>query len=86
MIDYREILRWNSLGTSQRGIAREVQSGRDTVAKVLAAAQAAGISWPLDDDVNAGLRPDPRFIALVFQGCDATSLSLIGVVVTNLQV
>lgn len=52
MIDYREILRLSSLGTSQRGIAVEVQSGRDTVAKVLAAAQAAGISWPLDDDVT----------------------------------
>ena len=52
MIDYREILRLNSLGTSQRGIAREVQSSRDTVARVLAVAKAAGVSWPLGEDVT----------------------------------
>ena len=51
MTNYREILRLYSLGSSQRSIAREVQSTRDTVADVIKAAKAAGITWPLDDDV-----------------------------------
>ena len=51
MTNYREILRLYSLGSSQRSIAREVQSSRDTVADVIKAAKAAGITWPLDDDV-----------------------------------
>ena len=54
MANYREILRLYSLGTSQRSIAREVQSSRDTVADVIKAAEAAGIAWPLDDDVTNG--------------------------------
>lgn len=52
MIDYREILRLYSLEHSQRSIAREVKSSRDTVAEVLKAADAVGISWPLDDSVT----------------------------------
>ncbi len=34
MANYREILRLASLGSSQRSIAREVHSSRDTVADV----------------------------------------------------
>ena len=57
MANYREILRLHSLGTSQRGIAWEVQSSRDTVADVIKAANAAGITWPLDEDItNADLQ------------------------------
>ena len=52
MANYREILRLHSLGTSQRSIAREVQSSRDTVADAIKAADAAGLVWPLDDDVT----------------------------------
>lgn len=52
MIDYREILRLQDLKHSQRSIALETQSSRNTVAAVLTAAKAAGISWPLDDDVT----------------------------------
>ena len=52
MIDYREILRLHDLGNSQRSIALEVQSARDTVASTLKAAQKAGVSWPLDDDIS----------------------------------
>ena len=48
MANYREILRLHSLGTSQRSIAQQVQSSRDTVKS----AKAAGISWPLGDDVT----------------------------------
>ena len=52
MANYREILRLNSLGSSQRSIAREVKSSRDTVAEAIKAAKAAGITWPLDDDIT----------------------------------
>ena len=52
MTSYREILRLQSLRSSQRSIAREVQSTRDTVTDVIKAAKAAGITWPLDDDVT----------------------------------
>ena len=52
MVDYREILRLRSLGDSIRTIARSVCSGRDTVSEVLKAAEAAGIVWPLEDDVT----------------------------------
>lgn len=52
MIDYREILRLEDLKHSRRSIALETQSSRNTVAAVLVAAKAAGISWPLDDDVT----------------------------------
>lgn len=53
MNDYREILRLHSLGSSQRCIARELQCSRDTVAEVIHAAEAAGIGWPLDEDVTS---------------------------------
>ena len=57
MANYREILRLHSLGTSQRGIAWEVQSSRDTVADIIKAANAAGITWPLDEGItNADLQ------------------------------
>ncbi len=52
MANYREILRLHSLGTSQRGIASEVQSSRDTVADIIKAANAAEITWPLDVDIK----------------------------------
>ena len=52
MANYREILRLHSLGTSQRSIAQQVQSSRDTVADIIKSAKAAGISWPLGDDVT----------------------------------
>lgn len=52
MTNYREILRLHSLGNSQRSIAGEVHSSRDTVADAIKAAKAAGITWPLDDDVT----------------------------------
>lgn len=44
MIDYREILRLQDLRYSQRGIASMVQSLRNTVSAVIAAARAAGVS------------------------------------------
>ena len=58
MVNYREILRLASVPENgQRRIAAAVHSSRDTVRSVLAAAQEAGVKWPLDDDVtNAMLR------------------------------
>ena len=52
MANYREILRLHSLGASQRSIAQQVQSSRDTVADIIKSAKAAGISWPLGEDVT----------------------------------
>ena len=52
MVDYREILRLQNLKHSQRSIALETHSSRNTVAAVLVAAKAAGISWPLDDNIT----------------------------------
>lgn len=63
MVDYREILRLHSLGNSQRSIALAVQSSRDTVASVITVAKAAGVSWPLDDDVS-----NPELQEILFPG------------------
>ena len=52
MVDYREILRLQDLGDSQRSIALKIQSSRNTVSAVIVAAQAAGVSWPLGDDIT----------------------------------
>jgi len=54
VVDYREILRRHSLGDSIRAIALGVNSSRDTVSATLRAASAAGVEWPLDDDVSNG--------------------------------
>ena len=52
MIDYRKILRLSAEGRGQREIERETLHSRHTISDALTAAQAAGISWPLDDDVT----------------------------------
>ena len=52
MTKYREILRLHSMDFSQRNIALSCSVSRNTVAKVVSAAKAKGISWPLDDDVT----------------------------------
>lgn len=44
MVDYREILRLNSLGNSIRAIAQMVQSSRDTVSNTIKVAKATGIT------------------------------------------
>ena len=49
MVEYREILRLNSMGYSQRQIASSARSSHHTVKTVLEQASAQGISWPLDD-------------------------------------
>ena len=52
MINYREILKLNSLGYSQRRIEASVHSSHQTVKNVLEKASAQGISWPLEDDIT----------------------------------
>ena len=48
MTKYREILRLQSLGLSERNIAQSCGVSRNTVAKVLKKAAEINISWPLD--------------------------------------
>lgn len=52
MVDYREILRLDSLKSSQRSIAAAVSSSRHTIRDVLAAAKEKNISWPIDSDIT----------------------------------
>ena len=52
MVDYREILRLNSLNYNNSDIAASVRSSRNTIQEVLNIARALKISWPLDDDVS----------------------------------
>ena len=52
MVNYKEILRLASEGTSQRQIAVSVGHSRDTVSGFLAAAKVHNLSWPLDDSVT----------------------------------
>lgn len=47
MINYREILRLNSLGLSQRNIAGSVQCSRNTVREVVRRAKLNQLVWPL---------------------------------------
>lgn len=49
MVNYREILRLNSLKYSQRQIAASVHSSRDTVSEVIKLAEQHGLNWPLDE-------------------------------------
>ena len=52
MVNYREILRLDSLDYNQHQIASSVHSSRNTIREVLHRAEAAGIQWPLDDAVT----------------------------------
>ena len=52
MVNYREILRLNSLKYTQRQIAASVHSSRNTISEVLHLAAENGLNWPLDDSVT----------------------------------
>ena len=52
MVNYKEILRLASEGTSQRQIAVSVGHSRDTVSEFLAAAKAHDLTWPLEESVT----------------------------------
>lgn len=49
MVNYREILRLNSLKYTQRQIAASVHSSRNTVGEVIKLASEVKLEWPLDD-------------------------------------
>ena len=52
MVNYREILRLDSLNYTQRQIAASVHSSRNTISEVLHLADAKGLHWSLDDTVT----------------------------------
>ena len=52
MKNYREILRLQALGYSQRNIAAGAKVSRNTVSDVLVRAEELHITWPLDDVTN----------------------------------
>ena len=52
MVNYREILRLDSLNYSQRQIAASVKSSRNTIREVLESAARANIKWPLEKEVT----------------------------------
>lgn len=52
MVNYREILRLDSLNYTQRQIAASVHSSRNTISEVLHLADAKGLHWLLYDTVT----------------------------------
>lgn len=52
MVDYREILRLNSLKYTQRQIAASVHSSRNTISEVIKLAAENNLCWPLDDQLS----------------------------------
>ena len=52
MTNYREILRLNNQGISQRSIAASCACSRNTVAKVLSLAQEIDVAWPLREGIS----------------------------------
>jgi transposase len=48
----KEVLRLQAAGQSQRVIARSVGVARSTVKEYLQRAEAAGLSWPLPEDLS----------------------------------
>jgi transposase len=52
MIEYREILRLDSLGLSRRNIAGSVSRSRNTVSDILERAVKIGLKWPLPLDMT----------------------------------
>ena len=51
-VNYREILRLDSLGYSQHQIAANVHSSRNTIREVLHASKMKGLTWPLEDTLT----------------------------------
>jgi transposase len=49
----QEVLRLHAAGRSQQDISRSCGIGRSTVGEYLQRAHAAGLSWPLPDDLDA---------------------------------
>lgn len=54
MVKYREILRLQAQGLSQRSIAASCSNSRNTVKNVLEQAERHGLAWPLEQDMSDG--------------------------------
>lgn len=52
MVNYREILRLDSLRYSQRQIAASIPCARDTISAVCKLAKKNGLAWPLPDELS----------------------------------
>ncbi|SIS66900.1 IS21 family transposase [Salimicrobium salexigens] len=52
MVKYREILRLQAQGVTQRGIASSCGHSRNTVREVLKRAEERAVQWPLEDEVT----------------------------------
>lgn len=52
MVNYRGILRLNSLGYSQRQIASSVRNPRDTVSQVCRLVVIHSLQWPLPGEIT----------------------------------
>jgi transposase len=61
MRQVREVLRLKSLGLSPRKIAQSIGAGRTTVQDYLRRAEAAGIFWPLPEDLDDQALEDRLF-------------------------
>ena len=61
MVDYREILRLQSLGHNITQIAGSLHSSRNTVREVERLADEKGIRWPLGEEVT-----NPQLYALLY--------------------
>ena len=61
MTQYREILRLHSINLSQSNIAASCGASKKTVNKVLKAAKAKGVSWPLDDSMTDAAMEEKLF-------------------------
>jgi len=74
MTKYREILRLHALEFSERNIALSCSVSRNTVSKVIKAAEEKGIAWPLD-----ALQTDKALEEILFpkdKSCDITDRPL----------
>ena len=61
MVDYREILRLQSLGHNITQIAGSLHSSRNTVREVERLADEKGIRWPLGEEVT-----NPQLYVLLY--------------------
>ena len=52
MVNYREILRLNSLNCTQHQIAASIHSYRNTISKVLHLTDTMGLRWLFDNTVT----------------------------------
>ena len=61
MVDYREILRLNSLEYTQTQIAEALHSSRNTIREVIKLARDKNVCWPLDESLT-----NPRLHKLLY--------------------